>query len=236
MPKISLCAISYNEAEHLEKWYEMHKDFADEIILVDTGSYDGTQEIAKKLGIKFYEMKWGHSFAEAKNFAIRCCKHEWIINQNPDLWINPMNYDIIKSYMKKGVKGISMPTLADKEFGNLDLPLGITKEIKEKDLMRLTNCCIFRNDPNIHYRQRVHENINESIIENYGKEAIIFIPEYRYHHTPKRVYKNKAKVRYYNFLEDYGAMERKYWEHAQILRKTAYDYELSKQIPRTPRK
>jgi len=226
MPKISLCAISYNEAEHLDKWYEMHKDFADEIILVDTGSYDGTQEIAKKLPIKFYQMKWGHSFAEAKNFAIRCCKHEWIINQNPDLWIHPLNYKKLKSYMKGGVKGIAMPTFAFEEHGDLNLPLKHQYPLKKSELMKITNCCIFRNDPYIHYRNRVHENVNESIIERYGEKAIKFIKEYRYHHSPEKIYTNKEKVRYYWALEDYGAIERKFWEHAQILRKNAYDFEL----------
>ncbi len=171
-------------------------------------------------------MKWGHSFAEAKNFAIRCCKYEWIINQNPDLWIHPLNFEKIKAEMKGGVKGIAMPTFASETHGAMNIQLEIKKKIEPADMMRITNCCIFRNDPNIHYRNRVHENVNESIIEHYGEESIKVIKQLRYHHTPEKVYKNEKKVRYYWFLEDYASIERKFWEHAEILRKEAYDAEL----------
>ena len=48
--KIAVYTISKNEEKHVERWYESSKE-ADYHILADTGSTDGTVELARKLGI-----------------------------------------------------------------------------------------------------------------------------------------------------------------------------------------
>jgi tetratricopeptide (TPR) repeat protein len=48
--KIAVYTISKNEEKHVERWYESSKQ-ADYHILADTGSTDGTVELARKLGI-----------------------------------------------------------------------------------------------------------------------------------------------------------------------------------------
>jgi len=224
--KLSICAIGLNEAEHIEFWYKNHKDFADEMIYIDTGSYDGTQEIAKKLPIKYYEAKWLHSFADAKNFALRACTGDWILQLNPDLWIHPDNFQKIKDQMTDDIVAIAMPSKSSRDFAVYEASQEVLNDIPPEKIMQLTNCCLFRNYPDIYYRHRVHENANESIIENYGRDKIKIIKQVRNHHTSDKVYNNKEKVRYFWFLEDYGAIERKFWEHAQILRKNCYDNEL----------
>ncbi len=66
---ISLCMIVRNEAESLARCLESAKGVADEIILVDTGSTDGTIDIAKRYTQKVYEFAWVDDFAAARNFA-----------------------------------------------------------------------------------------------------------------------------------------------------------------------
>jgi len=67
--KISLCLIVKNEEEVLGRCLESAKDFADEIIIVDTGSTDKTKEIAKQFTDKIYDFEWINDFSAARNFV-----------------------------------------------------------------------------------------------------------------------------------------------------------------------
>ncbi|MPS71858.1 MAG: glycosyltransferase family 2 protein [Chryseobacterium sp.] len=67
--KISLCLIVKNEEEVLARCLESARDFADEIIIVDTGSTDKTKEIAKRFTDKIYDFEWINDFSAARNFA-----------------------------------------------------------------------------------------------------------------------------------------------------------------------
>lgn len=67
--KISLCLIVKNEEKVLGRCLESAKDFADEIIIVDTGSDDKTKEIARKYTDKIFDFEWVNDFSSARNFA-----------------------------------------------------------------------------------------------------------------------------------------------------------------------
>ena len=60
--KISLAMIVKNEEEVLEDCLGSVKNLVDEIIVVDTGSQDGTIEVARKMGAKIYEFQWCNDF------------------------------------------------------------------------------------------------------------------------------------------------------------------------------
>ena len=58
MATISLCMIVKNEEKVLGRCLDSAKDITDEIIIVDTGSTDGTKEIARRYGAKIFDQKW----------------------------------------------------------------------------------------------------------------------------------------------------------------------------------
>ena len=67
---VSACAIMKNEISHVEAWLNNVRVFAQEIIVVDTGSTDGTNEfLAKQFDVKLISYEWQHDFAQAKNVA-----------------------------------------------------------------------------------------------------------------------------------------------------------------------
>lgn len=66
---ISLCMIVKNEEDCLDRVLNCAKKFADEIIIVDTGSADKTIEIAKSFTDKVFQFKWFDDFSMARNFA-----------------------------------------------------------------------------------------------------------------------------------------------------------------------
>ena len=55
MPKISAVIITYNEELFIEKCLASLEGIADEIVVIDSFSTDGTEEICKKYNVKFIE-------------------------------------------------------------------------------------------------------------------------------------------------------------------------------------
>ena len=81
---ISLCMIVKDEEDCLAKCLESAKDAVDEIIIVDTGSTDGTVEIAKKYGAKVYHHPWEGDFSKARNYSIQYATCDWILYLDAD--------------------------------------------------------------------------------------------------------------------------------------------------------
>ncbi len=69
MITVSLCMIVKNEERHLARCLESVRDLADEIVIVDTGSTDGTKEIAGRYTDRVYDFPWRDDFAAARNAA-----------------------------------------------------------------------------------------------------------------------------------------------------------------------
>ena len=66
---LSVCLIVKDEEQVLERCLSCAAAFADEIVVVDTGSSDNTVEIAKQFTDKVYFFKWCDDFSAARNFA-----------------------------------------------------------------------------------------------------------------------------------------------------------------------
>ena len=71
MNTISLCMIVKDEEKVLERALINARIYADEIIIVDTGSTDSTKQIASKYTDKIYDFDWCDDFSKARNFAFQ---------------------------------------------------------------------------------------------------------------------------------------------------------------------
>lgn len=88
---VSLCLIVKNEEECLERCLKSVKNFADEIIIVDTGSTDNTKQIAKKFTNKIFDFVWINNFSAARNYAFSKATGKYIMWLDADDYISPEN-------------------------------------------------------------------------------------------------------------------------------------------------
>jgi glycosyltransferase involved in cell wall biosynthesis len=95
---ISACIITYNEQENIRLCLES-LSWADEIVVVDSGSIDNTQSICNEFGCRFIHHDW-EGYARQKNFALRQCQFAWIISIDADEVITKECADEILSVIK----------------------------------------------------------------------------------------------------------------------------------------
>ncbi len=78
MKTLSVTLICKNEQDNLKRLLPT-LDFADEIIVVDTGSDDGTVETAQDYGCIVGYFKWRDDFAAARNYAINLASGDYVM-------------------------------------------------------------------------------------------------------------------------------------------------------------
>jgi glycosyltransferase involved in cell wall biosynthesis len=81
-PKITAYVLSYNEARQIREVMESIR-WADEIILVDSFSADGTVEIAREYGARILSETFC-GFGKLRNFALDASSHDWMLSIDSD--------------------------------------------------------------------------------------------------------------------------------------------------------
>ena len=88
MKSLSVTLIVKNEQDNLERLLPM-LTFADEIVVVDTGSCDNTVEVVKRYTDKVYLFAWCDDFSKARNYAISKANCEYIMWLDADDILSP---------------------------------------------------------------------------------------------------------------------------------------------------
>ena len=110
--KISFCIITLNEEENLGRCLASCAPLADEIVIVDSGSTDGTEQIARQYGARFIHQDW-LGYVGQKNLALDLAQHEWVFSIDADEELSSELTREIAALKQSGppadVAGFSMP-------------------------------------------------------------------------------------------------------------------------------
>ena len=93
---LSVCMIVKDEEKVLDRSLGAAASFADEIIVVDTGSADSSREIAGKYTECVYEYEWQDDFAAARNYSYSLATSDYIMWLDADDVILPEDIQKIK--------------------------------------------------------------------------------------------------------------------------------------------
>lgn len=171
--KLSVVMIVKNEQEMLETCLESVKN-ADEIIIVDTGSADKTKEIASKYTDKIYDFEWCDDFSKARNYALSKATGDWVLSIDADEELSSDGINEIKKllFTHKNAVGIQMKSPSNAYY----VPR------------------VFKNIPNIKWRDRYHETINAGDYDKFNTVSITYKTSPAHAKDPKRGLRIMEKV------------------------------------------
>ena len=88
--------------------------FCDEVVLVDSGSADGTREVAEAAGARVVVNAPWPGFVTQRDFAVRTARHEWVIALDADERVSPPLRAEIESLRARGFDraGYRIPRVA----------------------------------------------------------------------------------------------------------------------------
>jgi glycosyltransferase involved in cell wall biosynthesis len=101
-PPLSITIVAQDEGRTIADVLAAVVGIADEVVFIDSGSTDGTLEIAESFGVRLYHQDW-LGYAEQKNLAIDLASGEWILSLDADEVLTPALVSEIGELMKRGV-------------------------------------------------------------------------------------------------------------------------------------
>ncbi|MDA1267436.1 MAG: glycosyltransferase family 2 protein, partial [Planctomycetota bacterium] len=114
--KISLCMIVRDEREDLPRLLASVQGLVDEICIVDTGSTDGTPEIARAAGARVESFAWCADFAAARNQSLAMATGDWVLVLDADEAIeDPAARHILERFAAAHPEHAGQVTIVDRQ-------------------------------------------------------------------------------------------------------------------------
>ena len=141
---LSLCIIVKDGADDLDRCLQSVKAAVDEIIVVDTGSTDGSVDVARRHGARVADFDWCDDFAAARNASLELATGEWILWMDADDYLLPEDLEKVQRARQL------TPDIA------LSFSLVNTEG---SDSTRFRQVKMFPNRPGIRFTRPVHETV-----------------------------------------------------------------------------
>jgi len=106
--KISACIIAKNEADRIGPCLASVA-FCDEVLVLDSGSSDGTQELCRRAGARVVESDWPGWVAQ-KNRAVALARNDWILSLDADERVDDELRRSIKTLRETRLGAAGVPT------------------------------------------------------------------------------------------------------------------------------
>lgn len=177
-PRISLCMIVRDEEAHLGRCLRSVQPYVDEIIVVDTGSTDGTVEIARQYGAQVYHHPWENDFSKHRNQSVGYATGEWILRLDADEELVQEDGPLLRKTVAEGKADYYFLQFHDLHHDGSEH--GVFYQIR-----------LFRNGRGMIFERKVHEQLR---LKGKGAYAPIRINHYGYDLSPEQM-EQKCRAR-----------------------------------------
>lgn len=150
-PALSVCMIVKNEAHQLATALANFKTFADEIVVVDTGSTDSTKEIAHRFTAQVSDFPWCDDFAAARNVSLERAHGDYVLWMDADDRVDQENREKLRQIKRH----------FDGRRAFYFLLQGMNAENPSEKLYQLR--CVPRRK-GVRFRYRIHEELITSAL------------------------------------------------------------------------
>ncbi|MCA9774954.1 MAG: glycosyltransferase family 2 protein, partial [Myxococcales bacterium] len=145
-----------DEASRLSDAVESARALVDEVVIIDTGSTDGTAELAHRLGARVLLYPWGDDFAAARNASIDASVGDWILALDADERIAPEAFPVIReAVLDEGALGYFM-----RQRNHFPGGCHAIRTLR-----------LWRRHPEARFRYPIHEQILPSLAERAARDG-----------------------------------------------------------------
>lgn len=183
MITISLCMIVKNEADVLARCLESVQGIADEIVIVDTGSTDGTKRIASEFTDRIYDLEWIDDFAAARNFSFSKATMQYI------LWLDAD--DVIEQSDRE--KFMELKATLDPQTDSVMMHYHLAVNAKGAVTSSLRRNRLVKRERQFRWEKPVHEYLMVNGITVYSDIAVTHKKERVHTDRNLRIYRKRAE-------------------------------------------
>ena len=173
-PLLSIGMIVKNEIRSIEKCLKALRPLRDaypcELVIADTGSTDGTREVAEKYADIIFDFEWIDDFAAARNAVLDRCSGQWFLMVDADEYLDS-DLSGFQILLHKGRKqwpdlyGITGRNYASRDFSHSSY----------SDFLMLR---LGRMQPGLRYKGTIHE----TLYKKKGTLTVDILPQIIFHH------------------------------------------------------
>ncbi len=163
--RLSVCLLTRDEVGNIERVLRSVDGVADEVIVADTGSSDGTVRHARALGATVVPHVWSEDFSAGRNAALAAASGDWVLWLNPDEELTPESGPLIRSL-------IDRDSSTDAEiFGHRARVRTIARVERLDQFAETLDLRLFRRRHDLRYEGRVHPGFPGSLGESVSRDG-----------------------------------------------------------------
>jgi tetratricopeptide (TPR) repeat protein len=181
-PRLTICLITRDEERFLDACLTSIRGLADQVVVVDTGSTDGTVEIARRHGAEVHSFTWCDDFSAARNVALEQARGDWVLVLDADEELPQDRHETLRRHLRVASAMAWRLPIAD-----------AGREVEGVSYVPR----LFRNAPGVHFVGRIHEQAFSSFDvrrREWGLESKLGEATLRHHGYTAELTRSRDKI------------------------------------------